>query len=412
MELRKLVLVLIYLLCCVCHVKCLEKCFCQLEGQVDDCHCNIHTVDHFNNEKMFSLIQDLVKRDYFRYFMYNPAKKCLFWKQDQGHCKSPQCGIKLSSNDAMVDNTLSDEAKLEIMAWQDYDDSLGGRFCDVESDFCRDCVHIDLTLNPERYTGYSGESAHRIWRAVYEENCFNNDAEESGPYSSFILLENMCLEKRIFYRAISGLHSSISIHLTALFPNDPGGNSEIFGFGPNVKDFQRRFDHEKGQLWLRNLYFVYLLELRALSKASSYLKRHHFYTGSAQEEQVTAKQVKDVLDLADSFPDHFDEKLMFTRPEDKTLLREFQTHFLNISRIMDCVGCDKCKLWGKLQITGLGTAFKILFSSLSASILPENKDQTQDFNLSRNEIVALFNSFGRISTSIYQLERFRSLLQK
>ncbi len=39
----------------------------------------------------------------------------------------------------------------------------------------------------------------------------------------------------------------------------------------------------------------------------------------------------------------------------------FQNKFRNISRVMDCVGCDKCKLWGKLQVTGLGTALKILF---------------------------------------------------
>ena len=29
---------------------------------------------------------------------------------------------------------------------------------------------------------------------------------------------------------------------------------------------------------------------------------------------------------------------------------------------MDCVGCEKCRLWGKLQVLGLGTALKILFS--------------------------------------------------
>ena len=36
--------------------------------------------------------------------------------------------------------------------------------------------YVDLTLNPERFTGYSGPSAARIWRAIYEENCFNLDA--------------------------------------------------------------------------------------------------------------------------------------------------------------------------------------------------------------------------------------------
>jgi len=33
-------------------------------------------------------------------------------------------------------------------------------------------------------------------------------------------------------------------------------------------------------------------------------------------------------------------------------------------------------------------------------------------HLIRNEIVALFNGFGRISTSIFQLERFRDLIKK
>lgn len=32
------------------------------------------------------------------------------------------------------------------------------------------------------------------------------------------------------------------------------------------------------------------------------------------------------------------------------------------STLMDCVGCEKCRLWGKLQVHGLGTALKILFS--------------------------------------------------
>lgn len=35
---------------------------------------------------------------------------------------------------------------------------------------------------------------------------------------------------------------------------------------------------------------------------------------------------------------------------------------LHCSAIMDCVGCEKCRLWGKLQILGLGTALKILFT--------------------------------------------------
>jgi hypothetical protein len=45
----------------------------------------------------------------------------------------------------------------------------------------------------------------------------------------------------------------------------------------------------------------------------------------------------------------------------QVLKEQFKTHFRNVSQIMDCIGCDKCRLWGKVQITGLATALKILF---------------------------------------------------
>ena len=44
---------------------------------------------------------------------------------------------------------------------------------------------------------------------------------------------------------------------------------------------------------------------------------------------------------------------------------------------MDCVSCEKCKLWGKLQMLGLGTALKILI---------EDADEVE-MDLQRNEIV-------------------------
>lgn len=34
-------------------------------------------------------------------------------------------------------------------------------------------TYVDLQLNPERYTGYTGPSARRIWDAIYLENCHN-----------------------------------------------------------------------------------------------------------------------------------------------------------------------------------------------------------------------------------------------
>ena len=41
---------------------------------------------------------------------------------------------------------------------------------------------------------------------------------------------------------------------------------------------------------------------------------------------------------------------------------------------MDCVGCDKCKLWGKLQVTGLGTALKVSTKLEFENILAGNSN--------------------------------------
>lgn len=65
---------------------------------------------------------------------------------------------------------------------------------------------------------------------------------------------------------------------------------------------------------------------------------------------------------------------------------------------MDCVGCDKCKLWGKVQTQALGTALKILFSNSGEMLGPESivdANSKKSFQLSRSEIVSLFNGFAK-----------------
>jgi len=96
----------------------------------------------------------------------------------------------------------------------------------------------------------------------------------------------------------------------------------------------------------------------------------------------------------------------------RLLREEFRQHFLNISRIMDCVGCDKCRLWGKLQTHGMGTALKILFSDLpiSQSRAVLGGTAKVPFKLTRNEVVALIQSFGRYSSSVYEVENFRRVM--
>lgn len=53
-----------------------------------------------------------------------------------------------------------------------------------------------------------------------------------------------------------------------------------------------------------------------------------------------------------SCPMPFDEGRLWKGSDALQLKAELQAAFQNITRVMDCVGCEKCKLWGKLQTLG------------------------------------------------------------
>ena len=53
---------------------------------------------------------------------------------------------------------------------------------------------------------------------------------------------------------------------------------------------------------------------------------------------------------------------------------EFREHFKNITRVMDCVTCDKCKLWGKLQVLSINIAvLSTMFSCIADRARGDNE---------------------------------------
>jgi hypothetical protein len=273
---------------------------------------------------------------------------------------------------------------------------------------------VDTLSNPEGFTGYSGPSAHRIWSSIYDENCFRgHDGEDEG----------LCLEERAFFRLVSGLHASISTHLS---------RDALQGL-PHHRlwvDRVGRWPHR-----LRNLYFAYLVVLRAVHKAAPRLLAPDALSSGDTAEDVKTTALlgqllshsapKEALQVASAF----DESAMFrVRREDvlqacpavlsgglsdmreltvrykeaaahkQKLLSQFRGKFRNISRIMDCVGCEKCRMWGKLQFLGLGTAMKVLFDE------GEGEESAQ---LTRNEAVALVNVLHRLSISVAEVSLMR-----
>jgi len=177
-------------------------------------------------------------------------------------------------------------------------------------------------------------------------------------------------------------------------------------WGPNLQCYKERLhDHPER---ISNLYFNYALVLRAIGKLKDHIQDYTFCSGDPYEDRYTKELVTLLSRTLPEGPEIFDERIMF---QDQgligtgiTLKEDFRNRFRNVSRIMDCVGCDKCRLWGKLQTAGYGMALKVLFE------LGNGDANAPKALLRRTELVALINTLDKISHALKAIQEFRAMI--
>lgn len=303
--------------------------------------------------------------------------------------------------------------------------------------------YVSLVENPERFTGYAGVGAQQVWEAIYRENCFSKPSKNSQsvsqpPFGTFgnqqqmlaanqlrnvmkeqglqqniksaiaqgtatarldpVEFDDTCLEKRVFQRVISGMHASISTHLCWDYLNQTTGR-----WSPNLGCYEKRLHPFPDRV--SNIYFNYALILRAVGKIKRHVQDYSFCSEDPEQDLRTKNMVLRLASSIPSGPEIFDETVMFQDPDSLLLKEDFRNRFRNVSRIMDCVGCDKCRLWGKLQTNGYGTALKVLFEF-------DEHDSSKDPPLRRTELVALLNTMDRLSHSLQAIKEFRRLIDE
>ncbi|EGZ28308.1 hypothetical protein PHYSODRAFT_353513 [Phytophthora sojae] len=430
-----------YLQCQVCQTP-------ELTGSVQDSACDYETVDKAVNEHFHPLLHELSRLTFFRYFKVDLGKECPYlpW-QDDGMCASIDCAVcecpsheipapwsQLDQQETQSRNvektgeagkpcdeqtgesTLSKVERKNAVAgesFNEWEEVSNANVWATQGEAEETMTYINLLENPERYTGYSGVQAERIWKSIYEENCFTPPEESK--------LDGMCLEERVYYRLISGLQASINTHIALTYKF---GNS--WGMNPSL--FVNRVGKHRERL--QNLYFAYLFVMRAISKYRHELLAYDYNTGNAADDlrvreilrQLLLEGSDDARASGVSCPAYaecssvlsgFDESALFrvqadglsidqlvqAKQEKEQLEVQFREKFQNVSRIMNCVTCEKCRLWGKLQTMGLGTAIKILLAE-DVSTIPK---------LHRNELIALINVANNLSRSVDGVKMMREL---
>ncbi|KAI9842292.1 MAG: endoplasmic oxidoreductin-1 [Sclerophora amabilis] len=436
---------------------------------VSDACASYSTLDSLNRALTPSLKSITQDTDFFAYYRLNLFNKvCPFWSDANSMCGNIACAVNTLDNEEDVPKIWRAEelGKLEgpkaghpgrqeqqQRQQKPLRGELGddvGESCVVEyDDECdeRDyCIpedesasakgdYVSLVDNPERFTGYGGPGAVQVWDAIYRENCFSRErpigggtksSPKGGQASSDLRniikgherqqaiakmsvqgavedaleLDDECLEKRVFYRVMSGMHASISTHLCWDYLNQTTGT-----WGPNLQCYEERL--HKYPERISNLYFNYALVLRAVTKLRPHLQDYTYCSGDVSQDRETKQKVLSLVDQAVSGgPSIFDESLMFQDAAASGLKEDFRNRFRNVSRLMDCVGCDKCRLWGKLQTAGNGAALKVLFE------YDETMGKAENPPFRRTELVALVNTLDKISSSLTAVGKFRTMLEE
>ncbi|KAI5964036.1 ERO1 [Candida theae] len=403
------------------------------------CNTTFAYLDELNNQ-IRSSVTELVKTPYFRYFKVDLDKQCKFWNA-QHFCATENCAVEViddfnwsrvtnenlkpsklgkiklaqasaggeqETDSSSIDNTIETEP---IEQCEDLDYS----YFDDEHE--HNCVYVNLLQNPERFTGYGGNQSFDVWKAIYSENCFPNTNPMSMKPNE---PKEKCVEKNLFYRLVSGMHASIAVHLSNEYLD-----SETGQFYPNLQVFMQRVGLFNDRL--ANIYFNYALVAQSLVKLESILPLRQFIQSGYDDITPTQKQhllenndlfenteVYDELLLQDIIPalgsnTLFNTSTLFDPSKDPNLKNEFRSRFKNISAIMDCVGCDRCRMWGKIQTIGYGTAMKILFEDHDDVANVNNINGKPSLKFRRIEIVALINTFDRLSKSIAVINNFKQM---
>ncbi|EWC45142.1 hypothetical protein DRE_06030 [Drechslerella stenobrocha 248] len=429
---------------------------------VSDACVSYATLENLNADLRPSIRYLTEQVDFFTYYRLDLfGRECPFWSDDEGFCGNRACAVDIADEkDIPVSWRSSELGKLagpkasqpSTSVQKEEPSPFRGKLGEDTAESCvfepneidkRDycvpedesgssnCVYVSLVDNTERFTGYAGKSANNVWRAVYQENCFNTNtpkSQQAQPFGAALPFrgpaaanlknvmdrkkhevvqqdliapppEEQCLEKRVFYRVLSGMHASISMHLCYDFLNQTTGK-----WGPNLQCYKDRLHSYPDRI--QNIYFNYAILLRAVAKLRRNLKSYTFCSGDKRTDEATRKKIVGLADTIAARPSVFDESIMFHGEDAVVLKEDFRNRFLNVSRLMDCVGCDKCRLWGKIQTSGYGTAMKVLFE------YDEEAENGANPTLRRTELVALVNTLGRLSASLNAFTEFTKMMEQ
>ena len=330
------------------------------------------------------ILAELTQQTFFQYFRVDVSKNCPFWG-NEAKCTKPafcklncECPVKkLPSTWVAEDLKIRENEGFSKIEFSDMMKPIKQKKDKWSFDEITDhSIYVDLLNDKEQYTGYQGQ---KIWNSLYEDHCMK--------------LVNTCGSGDFLYKMISGMHTSVSTHLTEYFVEFGKFNRSQIVYANDQMYFEKVGDYPDR---IESLIFAVQILLRSFVRYVDLIRDFNIDTGEFNNDMKTKQLLHKLVNLVGNQKDKsFDDKLIFGEGNNVEQRRDaYLTYFTNMTKVMDCVDCMKCKAYGKMQILGLSVALRILLKK-------------SDTFLSRNELVAFVNTLSKWTESVHIIDRMR-----
>ncbi|KAL4460962.1 hypothetical protein ABPG74_016434 [Tetrahymena malaccensis] len=330
------------------------------------------------NKQTHVILSTLQQQKFYRTIKVPKDQQCLYFKQQEEHavCKNKSCSIcrceqeeiplewrKEDKNECYIKTNDGEDEKEEKEKYEWYWN------LNQEDEF-KDGEYVDLVENIE---GYTANKEPNIWKIIYTEDCFQG--------------QQLTSEKMVLNSIISGFHASVSSHICEFYQDL---SKEEVKLNPSWEFYFEKVGNYEDRI--QNLLFYYEFLLRAVQKSSEVFLNFPYKTGDSESD-------RQVVQLIERFTSHINSQNkvlqfdinLFKSQDSAEIKKNYQKYVKNIAQLMDCVSCEKCKLFAKIQVQGISLAMNIIFA--------DNSDERVKY-MKRNELIVLINTLHKSSESI------------
>lgn len=336
------------------------------------------------------VLMSLSHQKFFKYFRVDVSKECPFWEENPQCPTGGLCTLKCRCDpESMPKSWLEEDLKTrEKMAFSTFtsfaspDPFRPSQIVPDDWNFDyvgKQTLYADLTKDREAYTGYQGQ---RVWNSLYSVQC----AE----------VANQCGADNPIFHILSGMHTSVSSHLSEYFVEFLKTKELMY---PNDRMYYEKVGAHPDRM--QNLVLAVHVMLRALVRATPSLTAYNIDSEDAEDDAKTRALLAQLASILSSEADvPFDSHELFKvvkksgEREKENKIGVYLNFFRNVTQMMDCVDCQKCKVYGKMQVLGLGVGIKTLI-------------RDTPLHFTRNELVAFLNTINKWTESIEIIGRMQ-----